>query len=170
MTTNIPFYSQIISSDDLSRKLETHLTHARISLDALLSVTGKRTVENTLRVYDAILTDLDAIGSQANLMENVHPHEMMRTTSEQFSQKVSAFGAELSLNRALYDALIAVDLTGADETTKYFVAKTLRDFRLAGVDKDETTRTKIKSVREELVLISQEFARNIREDKRNVLP
>lgn len=168
MTTNIPFYSQIISSDDLSRKLETHLTHARTSLDALLSVTGKRTVENTLRVYDAILTDLDAIGSQANLMENVHPHEMMRTTSEQFSQKVSAFGAELSLNRALYDALIAVDLTGADETTKYFVAKTLRDFRLAGVDKDETTRTKIKSVREELVLISQEFSRNIREDKRNV--
>jgi thimet oligopeptidase len=168
MTTGIPFYSHIVTSDDLSQKLESHLTRARTSLDTLLAVTGKRTIENTLSLYDAILTELDAIGSQANLMENVHPDEQMRTTSEQFSQKVSAFGAELSLNRALYDALIAVDLTGADETTKYFVTKTLRDFRLAGVDKDEATRTKIKSVREELVLISQEFARNIREDKRSV--
>ncbi|MFZ4620792.1 MAG: M3 family metallopeptidase [Bacteroidota bacterium] len=168
MTTGKPFYSNIITSDDLSNKLDSHLSNAQRSLDELLRVTGQRTVENTLRRYDSILTDLDAVGSQANLMENVHPDETIRTTSEQFSQKVSAFGAELSLNRSLYDALIAVDLTGADETTKYFVTKTLRDFRLAGVDKDEATRTKIKAVREELVLISQEFSRNIREDKRSV--
>ncbi len=168
MTTGNPFYTSISTSEDFSKKLESHLSNARTSLETLLSVSDKRTVENTLQNYDAILTDLDAIGSQANLMENVHPDETMRTTSEQFSQKVSAFGADLSLNRALYDALVAVDLSGADETTKYFVTKTLRDFRLAGVDKDEATRTKIKAVREELVLISQEFSRNIREDKRSV--
>lgn len=168
MTITTPFYSSISGSDDLARQLEARLSSAQSSLDALLSVQGERTVANTLVPYDAVLTQLDAIGSQANLMENVHPEESVRTTSELFSQKVSAFGAELSLNRALYDALVAVDLTGADEPTKYFMAKTLRDFRLAGVDKDEQVRTKIKSVREELVLISQEFSRNIREDKRSI--
>ncbi|MFA6456878.1 MAG: M3 family metallopeptidase, partial [Bacteroidota bacterium] len=168
MTNGKPFYTGITSSNNLSTILDARLANAKQSLDTLLSVTGKRTIENTLALYDAILTELDAIGSQANLMENVHPDEQVRTTSEQFSQKISAFGAELSLNRALYDALVAIDLSGSDEQTKFFVNKTLRDFRLAGVDKDEQTRAKIKEVREELVLISQEFSRNIREDKRSV--
>ena len=45
----------------------------------------------------------------------------------------------------------------------------MRDFRLAGVDKDEATRKRIKELRDELVLISQEFARNIRDDKKTVI-
>ncbi len=168
MNTSNPFFTGIASSGDLAEKLDSHLTNARTAMEQLLSVSGDRTVVNTLTLYDKILTELDAAGSQANLMENVHPEEQMRTTSEQFSQKVSAFGSELSLNRGIYDALTAVDISGADATTKFFVQKTLRDFRLAGVDKDETTRTAIKKIREELVLISQEFSRNIREDKRSV--
>ena len=45
----------------------------------------------------------------------------------------------------------------------------MRDFRLAGVDKDEATRKRIKELRDELVVIGQEFARNIRDDKRTVI-
>ncbi|MFA5834970.1 MAG: M3 family metallopeptidase [Bacteroidota bacterium] len=168
MTTDIPFFTGITTTEDFSNKLESHLAHARSSMEKLLSITGTRTVENSLTLYDAILTNLDAAGSQANLMENVHPEEIMRTTSEQFSQKISAFGSELSLHRAVYDALVAIDISSADDSTKFFLEKTLRDFRLAGVDKDEATRNKIKAIREELVLISQEFSRNIREDKRSV--
>jgi thimet oligopeptidase len=168
MNTSKSFFTGIASSGDLSGKFDSHLINARTAMEQLLAVSGDRTVANTLTFYDQILTELDAAGSQANLMENVHPEEQMRTTSEQFSQKVSAFGSELSLNRGIYDALTAVDISGADAATIFFVQKTLRDFRLAGVDKDEATRNAIKKIREELVLISQEFSRNIREDKRSV--
>ena len=168
MNTSKSFFTGIASSGDLSGKFDSHLINARTAMEQLLAVSGDRTVANTLTFYDKILTELDAAGSQANLMENVHPEEQMRTTSEQFSQKVSAFGSELSLNRGIYDALTAVDISGADAATIFFVQKTLRDFRLAGVDKDEATRNAIKKIREELVLISQEFSRNIREDKRSV--
>lgn len=168
MDTNAPFYSGISSADDITTIFAAHLSAAQAALDELLAVNGPRTVANTLVPYDRILLHLDAIGSQANLLENVHPVEGIRTASEAFSQKVAAFGAELSLNRAVYDALVAVDMTGADETTLYYREKTLRDFRLAGVDKDDATRAKIKAVREELVLIGQEFSRTIREDKRSV--
>jgi thimet oligopeptidase len=168
MNTSKSFFTGIASAGDLSGKFDSHLNNARTAMEQLLAVSGDRTVANTLTFYDQILTELDAAGSQANLMENVHPEEQMRTTSEQFSQKVSAFGSELSLNRGIYDALTAVDISGADAATIFFVQKTLRDFRLAGVDKDEATRNAIKKIREELVLISQEFSRNIREDKRSV--
>ncbi len=163
-----PFYTGISSADDFSKRQDEHLAKAKDALDKMVSVQGKRTIENTLAVYDEILVHLDAVGSQASLMENVHPDETIRTTAEKFSQKAAAFGAELSLNRAVYDALTAIDLSKADAKTKFYVEKTLRDFRLSGVDKDEATRNKIKALRDDLVLIGQDFARNIREDKRTV--
>ena len=163
-----PFLTGISSSEDFSKKLDAHLSNAKKAMERMLSAKGKRTIENTLTPYDEILIELDAAGAQANLMENVHPDETMRTTSEQFSQKISAFGSELSLNRVVYDALTAMDISKVDVKTKFYVEKTLRDFRLAGVDKDEATRNRIKALRDELVLIGQDFARNIREDVRTV--
>ena len=163
-----PFLAGVNSAEDFSKKQDEHLAKAKQALDKMVSVKGKRTVDNTLKPYDEILIHLDAVGNQANLMENVHPDSAMRGTAEQFSQKVSAFATELSLNRAVYDALISMDLSKADAKTKFYVEKTLRDFRLAGVDKDEATRNKIKALRDELVLIGQDFARNIREDVRTV--
>ena len=163
-----PFLTNISSAEEFSKKQEEHLALAQQSLDVLLNVKGKRTIDNTLKPYDRILINLDAVGNQSSLMENVHPVEAMRSTGEKFSQKVAAFGADLSLNRAVYDALSAMDLSDADAKTKFYVEKALRDFRLAGVDKDDATRKKIKALRDELVLIGQDFAKNIREDVRTV--
>ena len=96
------------------------------------------------------------------------PEASSCAAAELAGQKAEALSTEYSLNRGLYDALAAIDLTGADAETRYYVEKTLRDFRLAGVDKDEATRTKIKALRDSLVQISQEFERNIRSGKRSI--
>ena len=66
---------------------------------------GARTIDNTLRPYDDVLLELDAVGSQAGLIQVVHPDAKVRQTAEQISQKASAFATELSLNRGVYDAL-----------------------------------------------------------------
>ena len=54
----------------------------------------------------------------------------------------------------------------ADAATRHYVERTLRDFRRAGVDRDEATRARVRELCEELVAIGQEFARNIRADTR----
>jgi thimet oligopeptidase len=56
----------------------------------------------------------------------------------------------------------------AEAETQYYVQHELRDFRLAGVDKDEATRTRIKALRDTLVKIGQEFDKNIRSDVRTI--
>ncbi|HYE65884.1 MAG TPA: M3 family metallopeptidase [Pyrinomonadaceae bacterium] len=144
------------------------LAKAQQALERMLAVKGKRTFENTLKPYDEVLLYLDAAGSQAGLMQEVHPDATVRTVSEKIVREVSTFATNLSLNRAVYDALASLDLKGADAETRYYVEKTLRDFRLAGVDKDEATRQKVRELRDELVLIGQEFSRNIRDDLRTV--
>ena len=163
-----PFWTNKPDAAAFNKLQDERLKLAQAALDRMLAVRGKRTVENTLVPYDEALLYLDAAGSQAGLMQEVHPDATFRSASEKISQRVSAFSTDLSLNRAVFDAITAIDLTTADAETRYYVERTLRDFRLAGVDKDEATRKKIKALRDELVLIGQEFSRNIRDDKRTV--
>ena len=63
-------------------------------------------------------------------------------------------------------AIRRVNLRKAEPDTRRLVERTLRDFRRAGVDKDE--RRADRDAREQLVLISQEFDRNIRNDSRTI--
>ena len=164
--TDAPFWAGHPGPDAFRTMEEQRLEHARVLIAKISAVTGSRTAENTLRVYDDALIELDAAASQASLIENVHPDSAIRTVAEKLSQEASALSTELSLNRDVYDALSAIPSAGLDAETRYYLEKTLRDFRLSGVDKDEATRTKVKALNDELVLIGQEFSRNIREDKR----
>jgi thimet oligopeptidase len=83
-----------------------------------------------------MLTCLDAVANQATLIKEVHPDESVRTAAEKISQKAEAFNTEVSLNRAIYDAIAVLDLVGADPETRYFA---------------EATRKRIKELRDELV-------------------
>ncbi len=163
-----PFWTGAPDATEFPHRATERLERARRAIAALLAVTGPRTPENTLRPYDDARLELDAVGSQASLVENVHPDAGLRAAAEQVTQQASAFATELSLNRPVYDALTAMDLSRADAATRHYVETTLRDFRLSGVDRDEPTRRRIQALNEELVGIGQEFARNIRGDHRTV--
>jgi len=152
----------------LTDEIQGHLERARKDLDALVAVQGPRTVTNTLEILNRISLEVSAASNKAGLMENVHPDKAVRDAAEKASQDVSAFATDLSLNRDVFDALAAVDLSGADAETRRLVEHGLRDYRRSGVDKDEATRDRIRKLKEELVEISQEFGRNIREGRRFV--
>ena len=164
-----PFWTNGLPASEFVGIQESRLKQAQAAIDRMLAASGKRTIENTLVPLDEAYTYLDSASQQAGLMQEVHPDKAFREAAENISQKIAAFSTDLSLNRAVYDALVAMDISKADSETKFYVEKTLRQFRLAGVDKDEATRKKIKALNDELVLIGQEFARNIREDKDKVI-
>jgi len=166
--TSAPFWTGISDAPSFERVMSARLTHAKTLLDQLLAVQRARTVANTLRPYDDVLLEIDAVASQAQLVQSVHPSEPVRQAAERVSQKAGAFAADLSLNRKVFDALNSLDAKAADAETQYYLRRTLRDFHLAGVDKDEATRQRIKALRDELVLIGQDFDRNIRTDLRTV--
>jgi thimet oligopeptidase len=131
-------------------------------------VAGRRSVANTLVPYDLLMRELDRAGSQAGLIRSVHPDSALRQAGERSEGRVSALATEISLDRRVFDAVAAVDLAGADSVTRHYVGRILRDFRLAGVDRDSVTRARVRALRDTLVLIGQEFDRNIRDDVRSI--
>ena len=163
-----PFWSGKPDAAAFSKIGHDRIDVAKATIAKLVAVKGKRTVENTLTFYDEAIRQLDMAGAQAGLMENVSPDSATRDAAEKLTQDASAYGTELSLNRDVFDALKAIDVSGRDAETRYYVQHELRDFKLAGVDKDDATRTQIRAMREELVKIGQDFDRNIREDQRSI--
>lgn len=165
---NAPFWTGKPTAAQFKARIRTRLKRAETALATVMAAKGTRTIANTLVPYDEVLRQVDMAGSQCGLVEETNPDSLTRATAESMSQEISKFVTDLSLNRKLYDALSSLDVSQADAATKHYVDKTLRDFRLAGVDKDEATRDKVKKLSDELVLISQEFGRNIREDKSSI--
>jgi thimet oligopeptidase len=147
---------------------EAELQQAQQALDRLLSVKGKRTIENTLALYNEIMVHAENATYTSHVMESVHPDSTFRARSEKLNQKANKFIDDLSVNRPVYDALSTVDAKKADAATQYFLTKTLQDFRLSGVDKDEATRKQISGLLDDLTKTGQDFARNIRDDSRTL--
>ncbi len=144
------------------------LVAAKAMLPAILAVEDARTVDNTLAPYNALLTSLLNSFASSTLFSEVHPDEKIRDAARSCEQEVSAFQTELSLNRPLYDAIAAIDPGSLDVEARRFLEHTIRDFKRAGVDKDEATRARITQINDEMTRIGQQFSKNIAEDVRSI--
>jgi thimet oligopeptidase len=131
-------------------------------------VAAPRTVDHALERYNELLTAMSESHALAGLMSEVHPDEVIRDAARECEQEVEQFRFELQLDRETYDALAAVDVSGADAETQRFLAHMLRDYRRAGVDQPPEVRARLKQIDEELTRLSQNFAKNLSEDVRAI--
>lgn len=154
--------------DNVKERCDSYLARAKTLLADIKAAKGAKTIENTLMPYNQLSMQLDAGFSLAGLMSQVNPDKKVRDEADACEQTLSKFATDLGLDREVYDAFAAVDSTGMDADTKRYLKKTLQDFRRSGVDKDPETRKRIKLLEEELVVIGQDFGRNIIEDVRSI--
>ncbi len=144
------------------------LAAANASIDTLVAVKGARTIENTLAPFDEALRQVNSAGYFAGLMQQVHPDSTFRDHATAMVTKVSAVQTAISLNRDVYNALAALDLSKADSATQYYVKRQLLEFRLAGVDKDDATRARLKKLNDQATEEQSMFDRNISDGQKTV--
>jgi thimet oligopeptidase len=122
----------------------------------------------TLQSWDEASLAISDASSRASLLRSVHPDAAMRDTGERCEQESEAYANELALDPEIFGLLSKLDLSREDEGTRWYLHRTLRDFRRAGVDKDAEERGRLRTLNDELVKIRQEFQRNISDDVRKV--
>jgi thimet oligopeptidase len=144
------------------------LAAVQSSIDTMLAVKGKRTMENTLVPYDEAVRQNNSAAYLAGLMEQVHPDATFRDHATAMVTKASAVQTAISLNHDVYNALAVLDLSKADAATRYYVQRQLLEFRLAGVDKDEATRARLKKLNDEATEQNSMFDRNISDGQKMV--
>ncbi len=156
------------SPEAVSQESERMLAAARQKLDRIVRTKGRRTVANTLRPFNDLSNLVSQAALQNLLLFNVHTEAAVRDAANQAYLAADSLSTEISLNRPLYEAFAALDVSRADQETRFAVFKILRDFRRAGVDRDETTRGRIKALNDDISAIGSTFDRNINEDVRTV--
>ena len=161
--TAIAAESGMPATTALEAWVQNHLDRHQQSLDHLLAEKGPHTPENTLRAYDDAIAELAATGSQVGLLNSVHPDKAVRDTAQDQAQKISQAAVDLSLNQKVYQALSEVCVDETDPAGRHYLDRTLLQYRLAGVDRDEPTRARLKELQDKATLLSLTFSRNVQE-------
>ena len=118
--------------------------------------------------YDDAIAALGQAGSECGLLDSVHPSKPVRDKAQQLAQRVAEAATALSLNQEVYRALAAVDVSHADEATRHYVERTLLQYRLAGVDKDDATRARLRELQDKATLLGLTIGRNVQEGAHKV--
>lgn len=148
--------------------------HARLDAEqaaiaAMLAVKGPRTIANTLEPFDEAQNQLTLAGDQTGILFAVADKAEMRDKAQALSQVVSTAATDLSLNHQVYAALQALSETpeakAADPATRHYIERNLLEFRLAGVDRDDATRAKVKALQDRMTDLALQFGRNVQDGK-----
>lgn len=153
-----------VDGTDFLKECKKHIENSKRLRNSLVEYGSKNDLY-ALNIYNDILFELDKANGQASLLSQVHPLEKIRKNAESCEQELSKFVTDLSLDKHVYLTLKSIDDSGLDEKAKRMLTQVLRDFERSGVDKDDACREKIKALKEELVIIGQEFGQNIIKDR-----
>ncbi len=156
------------SPETVTGTSEAMLARARRILDRIVKARGPRTVENTLRPFNELSNLVSQVSLQSQLLFNAHTEVAVRDAANKAYLAADSLATELSLNRPLFEAFSALNVSRKDAETRFAVFKILRDFRRSGVDRDEATRARIKALNDEISEIGSAFDRSINEDVRSV--
>jgi thimet oligopeptidase len=153
---------------DLANFLQWHIAEERRLIAQMLAVKGPRTEANTLEPFDRASWHLTLAGNETGIMFEVNPHAEIRDKAQALVQVLSKEGTDLALNQDVYNALKAVDTSKSDAATRHYLDRTLLEYRLAGVDKDQATRDKIRKLQDQATELSLKFSRTVQDDVRKV--
>jgi len=145
-----------------------HLSAAQATIDKMVAVKGPRTIDNTLAPFDEAVRQVNSGAYLAGLLLQVHPDRAFRDHATTMLTKAASVQTSIALNHDVYAALASLDLSRADDATRYYVNRQLLQFRLAGVDKDEATRARLKKLNDQAVEEVSMLDRNIADDRKIV--
>jgi thimet oligopeptidase len=161
-------WSGLNTAADAQSWVGSHLQASRDRIADLVGPGAARSPIETLALYDQAAWHLRMAGSQAHVMFMVHPAADVRDAAQSLSQVVAAEGVKLSLNRDVFRVLEALDVTNEDPATRYYLERTLLGYRLAGVDRDDATREKIRELADKSTELGMRFARTVQDDVRKI--
>ena len=152
----------MLSPERLADEATSALAEARRRRDELVALAPETSPSDVIERFDRLGLPLDGLRGWARLLAMAHPEESVRERAEAVVRDVAAFGTELSLDTELFGRLASLEDVALDDAQqRRLVEHALRDYRRAGVDRDEATRARIASLRDELVELGQTFDRNI---------
>jgi thimet oligopeptidase len=108
------------TATDFTATCDATLSRAKTAV-AELKVLPAGQDAKVLALYDEVVSLMGNMGARAGLAKEVHPDAAFREACEVCEQQLEAYNVELSLDRALYDALAKVDTKALDPVGAFWL-------------------------------------------------
>jgi oligopeptidase A len=162
-TAKIPF--DALKAEQIQPSIDKALALATAELEAIKSIEGLRTFENTMRALDNLGLALGHAMGIVSHLESVATTPEWRTEYNAILPRVSEFNSKLLLDEGLWKALKAyagtqeaANLTGE---LKRYLDKTIADFRRSGADLSPEKKQQLAAINTELSQITNKFSQNV---------
>lgn len=165
------------TAHDIKTQTEQAISQAQKAIEILLAVPAhERTYENTAYALDVLgsLSDVAILRSSLSAIEMVSPQEELRSAAHDAVKTINDFWVDaIENNVKVYQALKEYAADGAQqenltEEQRYFLQKTLEDFKRGGSELPEAKRQEVGALKKELAKLEQEFEVNIAADNKTI--
>jgi thimet oligopeptidase len=166
-----------VSPEQITKNAQVYMHSAKELIKQIIAIEPhKRTFANTVKALDEVegFSDLVIFAAVAEALKYTSPDEKIRNSAHEALLSVHGFAVdELSNNVALYKALQeyaqgnALNEQLSDEQ-KYYLDKTLADFKRNGLDLPEDKLAQIKTLKKELASLELDFETNVSKDGRTI--
>ncbi len=153
---------------ELRQRAEARLARTAEALIGLERTADPPSIESFLRPLDRLLTEVRDLSAHGSFLFAVHPEETTRAAGREVSEAADRFFNSFRLNSAIYRSLERLDLTSADEPTRFAVSKMLREMRRAGVEQDADRRKRLLELTNEIDRVSNQYMENIANGRRSI--
>ncbi|WP_445258222.1 M3 family metallopeptidase [Nocardioides aurantiacus] len=109
---------------------------------------------------------LSGVLSVVSLLGAVHPDAAVRDAAEAHELEARRFATDVYLDATVHARLAALDADALDAPARRVLTDALRAFRRAGVDRDEATRERVRTLDARAQELGQAFSRAIRDGRR----
>jgi thimet oligopeptidase len=152
----------------LAAKCDIYINEVEARRSALVQANTPPSIETTLVQFDRLMILLRAGGGEFALYRQVMGTPELREAGAECEVRLETMESSIGLSREIYEQLAAIDPSGADEETRFYLTKVLTGFERNGVALPEAERGRVQAINEELAELSANFARNIAEDIREL--
>jgi len=162
---------------EIERRVQQSLLEAQKRVDSIIDIPCEhRTFENTAKAIDN-LESLSPLAITANIiatLRHVSPDTALRNACQDALLKISQFALEnITNNKALYKALKEYAEGNAhkealSDEERYFITKTLEDYKRFGLDLPDEHLKKVREIEHELAELSLKYDENIASDNRTI--
>lgn len=172
MTTQTPPSPLTLPTQDqtldwIRERSTVRLDHAR-ELVANLKADPPSEALSVVRAVNDVHVELANTMAAMSVYAETNPDKSVREAADQAMQDGNDFLTDLGLDGELFAIIDALPEEDLDPVARRLLAHQLRDFRRAGVDRDEATRDRLRELAQLQLRASQEFGRNIREGTRSI--
>lgn len=159
----IPFDS--IKAEHVEPAIRQLIAESRQRIEAIATLEGPRTFENTLLALDRATEPLDVAYNIVKHLELVATYPELREAHNNVQGEASEFYSSIRLHAGLWNAVKAFAATseaaGLTGVQARYLKKTIDAFRLSGADLDDAGKKRLAEIDVELTKLTTKFSENV---------